>query len=85
MAEVLIYHGPLTQAELASVATYLKTKYNYGEDVGDLYPPVPLTNCEGIQAAGGITGDLDNDCAVNLSDLAMLVANWLTNYDPLLQ
>ena len=84
-AEVIIYHDGLTQAETEAVATYLKSKYNYGGDVGGLLPPTPLNDCASALAAGGVMGDLDDDCAVNLGDFAILASNWLTSYDPIFE
>jgi hypothetical protein len=44
--------------------------------------PVPA-NCEEAKAMGyTLAGDLNGDCKVNFKDVAMVMADWLKNYDP---
>lgn len=45
--------------------------------------PISLDNCEDVYLYElEPAGDLNRDCRVDLTDLAVLVNNWLVNYDP---
>jgi hypothetical protein len=43
----------------------------------------PVYNCEGVHVKGyGLSGDIDEDCDVDIQDLSVLVNNWLLCNDP---
>lgn len=82
IAEIAIYSGGLSNAQIVAIADHLKQKYNYGEDDGGIVPLVPLTNCLGIQATGtsGLLpqGDMDEDCDVDMNDFTTFAGKWLS-------
>ncbi|MBN1435836.1 MAG: exo-alpha-sialidase [Sedimentisphaerales bacterium] len=45
-------------------------------------PAIPTTCAEAIAAGYGLAGDFNDDCRINLLDLAMLAENWLRCIDP---
>lgn len=80
IAEIIIYNTALSDADITSVAQYLKTKYDYGEQIWVPGGTVvqPLTDCNAIYAAGMQSlGDLNTDCKVDMLDFAVLADSWL--------
>jgi hypothetical protein len=46
-------------------------------------PPGPPVNCaEAIEQYGKLTGDLNDDCYVDIADVNIVVSDWLDCFDP---
>ncbi len=76
-AEILVYSRPLETEEIGTVGSYLSKKY----DLTTSYPVID--DCRYLWLdEGGMAEDLNQDCRVDLQDLAYMAAHWGEIYDP---
>ncbi len=71
-----------SQAVYVLAKIYDNQSYLFGYDLSSSIILIP-DNCEGMQAAGyTISGDLNQDCKVDLQDILIFLQDWLRCYDP---